>query len=151
MVLVASAARSTAERKPLLGFLIFLSDISMSTPIRPRAPPTHRNHGPFHLASDRKHARPIARILVYPVQVNRAFDGRHMDKDENDRGQCYCNLWVESPHVLEKLGLPRGYCGFCSRCGKPGHLRHAPEGPFTDARCDFHFDDALGRLRRGSE
>ena len=114
MVLVASAARSTAERKPLLGFLIFLSDISMSTPIRPRAPPTHRNHGPFHLASDRKHARPIARILVYPVQVNRAFD-RPTDSDELDQeyssrcgaGDRQCVAGLNADHRLVHGGRYR--------------------------------------------
>jgi hypothetical protein len=31
--------------------------------------------------------------------------------------------------------------------GQPGHLRHAPEGPFNDARCDEHFDEAITELK----
>jgi len=55
-------------------------------------------------------------------------------KSKNKRG-CYCGSFDEV--YLEEKQIPRGYCGFCSSCGKPGHLRHAPGiAPYTDAWCD---------------
>jgi O-acetyl-ADP-ribose deacetylase len=68
------------------------------------------------------------------------FDGEvrivRLRKVLNARG-CYCSLWEKSPQTLEKQGVPRGYCGICERCGKPGHLRHAPgTAPYTGAWCD---------------
>ena len=48
---------------------------------------------------------------------------------------CYCFLWHEDRQLLEKEGLPYGYCGWCG-CGKLGHTRHAPTGPSTAAWCD---------------
>jgi hypothetical protein len=56
-----------------------------------------------------------------------------------ERG-CYCIAWETEPKLFETLGYPRGFCGFCQRCGKPGHTRKVP-GPFsfTGAWCDFHF------------
>ncbi len=54
----------------------------------------------------------------------------------NRRG-CYCSLWHSKPALLESQGVPRGYCGLCIRCGRPGHLRHAPGAiPATLAFCD---------------
>jgi len=54
----------------------------------------------------------------------------------NERG-CYCDLWQKSPQTLEKQGVPRGYCGICEICTKPGHTRHAPGAtPYTGAWCD---------------
>jgi hypothetical protein len=52
---------------------------------------------------------------------------------------CYCSLWDTSPEVLRDQNVPAGFCGLCSVCGLPGHLRHAPDGPYTDAWCDRHF------------
>lgn len=50
---------------------------------------------------------------------------------------CYCGLWGTNPASLEKQELNEGYCGFCVRCGEPGHTRHAPGGrPLTAAWCD---------------
>jgi len=32
---------------------------------------------------------------------------------------------------------PLATCGDCDRCGRPGHVRHAPNGmPYTAAFCD---------------
>jgi hypothetical protein len=32
------------------------------------------------------------------------------------------------------------YCGFCEKCGKPGHTRHFPgAAPYTGTRCDYHY------------
>jgi hypothetical protein len=54
----------------------------------------------------------------------------------NERG-CYCDLWEKNPESLIAQGIPRGYCGICIRCGKPGHLRQAPGAtPVTLAWCD---------------
>jgi hypothetical protein len=50
---------------------------------------------------------------------------------------CYCGLWETGPATLLARGLPPGYCGFCSMCGKPGHTRHFPgTSPYTGSWCD---------------
>jgi hypothetical protein len=55
-------------------------------------------------------------------------------------GWCYCGLWEKSPETLEKQGVPKGYCGMCIVCGKPGHTMHFPgSAPFTGAWCKFHY------------
>jgi len=55
-------------------------------------------------------------------------------------GWCYCSLWEKSPEALENQGVPRGYCGKCIVCGKPGHTLHFPGAtPFTGAWCKFHY------------
>lgn len=57
----------------------------------------------------------------------------------NKRG-CYCELWDKNPAYFEERGVPRGYCGFCETCEKPGHIRHFPGGvPYTGCWCDFHY------------
>ena len=57
----------------------------------------------------------------------------------NKRG-CYCDLWDKNPTSLIEQGVPLGYCGICTRCGKPGHLRQAPGAtPVTLAWCDSCF------------
>ena len=57
----------------------------------------------------------------------------------NERG-CYCGIWEKNPSFYESQGVPRGYCGFCMKCGKPGHTRHFPGAvPFTGCWCDFHY------------
>lgn len=64
------------------------------------------------------------------------------DRDHPDPAEpsCYCDLWEKSPRMLEEQGVPRGYCGLCTVCGKPGHLRHFPGAfPFTGAWCDKHY------------
>jgi len=53
---------------------------------------------------------------------------------------CYCNLWKKHPQILEKQGVPPGYCGLCDLCGSPGHLQHFPGAvPFTGAWCKKHY------------
>lgn len=50
---------------------------------------------------------------------------------------CYCGLWDKDPSHYKKEGLPLGFCGFCERCGKPGHTRHFPGPlPYTGSWCD---------------
>lgn len=57
----------------------------------------------------------------------------------NERG-CYCGIWEKNPKLLESQGIPRGYCGLCEKCGRPGHARHFPGAvPYTGAWCDFHY------------
>ena len=57
----------------------------------------------------------------------------------NKRG-CYCELWDRNPDHFESRGVPRGYCGFCQTCSKPGHTRHFPGVvPCTGCWCDFHY------------
>jgi hypothetical protein len=69
-----------------------------------------------------------------------------MTRDVDNRGPCYCDLWVTSPETLRSQNIPHGFCGSCIECGKPGHLRHSPEGPFTVAMCDAHFDAVIARM-----
>jgi hypothetical protein len=58
---------------------------------------------------------------------------------ENERG-CYCDLWEKDPAQFEDEGVPRGYCGLCETCGRPGHTRHFPgNSPSTGCWCDSHF------------
>lgn len=53
---------------------------------------------------------------------------------------CYCGIWDKNPSFYESKGVPRGYCGFCTKCGKPGHIRHFPGAvPFTGCWCDYHY------------
>src|SRR5262245_6050144 len=60
--------------------------------------------------------------------------------DEPNRRGCYCSLWDTDPQLLEAQVIPRGYCGLCQTCGKPGHTRHFPGAvPYTGAWCDFHY------------
>lgn len=60
-------------------------------------------------------------------------------EEAQERG-CYCGTWDRNPRAFEELGLPRGYCGMCDVCGRPGHLRHFPGAvPFTGAWCDRHW------------
>jgi hypothetical protein len=57
----------------------------------------------------------------------------------NKRG-CYCGLWDTKPEVLEQQGVPYGYCGFCEKCGRPGHTRHFPGAvPYTGCWCEYHY------------
>ncbi len=50
---------------------------------------------------------------------------------------CLCSLWETNPQLLEKQGLPHGYCGICELCGDPGHTRHYPGPvPITGVWCD---------------
>ena len=51
---------------------------------------------------------------------------------------CYCALWDTSSEFHLSRGYPRGFCGTCERCGKPGHTRHFPGPvPYTGAWCDW--------------
>jgi hypothetical protein len=60
--------------------------------------------------------------------------------EEARRRGCYCELWDTDSQVYESRGLPRGYCGFCERCGQPGHVRHFPGSvPYTGSWCDAHY------------
>ena len=57
----------------------------------------------------------------------------------NKRG-CYCGIWDTNPAHFESQGVPRGFCGFCETCNKPGHTRHFPGSvPYTGCWCDFHY------------
>ena len=66
-----------------------------------------------------------------------------IESPKNKRG-CYCGTL--SKEFLSEHGIPDGYCGTCSVCGQPGHLRHAPGcHPYTDAWCDKCFRPAWVR------
>ena len=55
-------------------------------------------------------------------------------------GGCYCGLWETKPGTLEEQGVPRGYCGLCQVCGKPGHTLHFPGAvAFTGSWCKRHY------------
>ena len=57
---------------------------------------------------------------------------------ESDRN-CYCVQWERNPAPLEREGIPRGFCGLCERCGRPGHTRHHPGAPSTGTWCNHHY------------
>lgn len=58
---------------------------------------------------------------------------------ESERN-CYCDLWKTNPSVLEKQGIPRGFCGLCKKCRKPGHTRQHPGViSYTGSWCDHHY------------
>lgn len=60
--------------------------------------------------------------------------------DHAEARGCRCGLWKTNPGVLEREGLPRGYCGFCGMCGKLGHTRRFPGVVNTrGAWCDRHY------------
>lgn len=49
--------------------------------------------------------------------------------------QCYCGS-LDSAFLREQ-NIPKGFCGTCERCGKPGHTQHFPGPvPYTGAWCD---------------
>lgn len=49
-------------------------------------------------------------------------------------------MWETRPQTLIDRGVPRGYCGLCSICEKPGHIRHYPGSvPVTGCWCDEHY------------
>ena len=53
---------------------------------------------------------------------------------------CYCELWERNPERMEKEGIPRGFCGLCRVCRKPGHTMPFPgSAPITAAWCRFHY------------
>lgn len=66
-------------------------------------------------------------------------------------GHCYCGLWSKKPAALEKRGIPRGFCGLCDVCGKPGHILHFPgAAPYTGAWCKKHYYMTMVLHPRGS-
>jgi hypothetical protein len=76
--------------------------------------------------------RRLARALGYAAMSN-----TKAPQSKSERW-CYCGSLDYS--YLEENKIPVGYCGICSSCGKPGHLRHAPGcAPYTDAWCDSCF------------
>lgn len=63
-----------------------------------------------------------------------------MSEREDTSRDCYCDLWQTNPKSLELQGVPRGFCGRCQTCGRPGHIRHFPgAAPFTSCWCDAHY------------
>ena len=54
------------------------------------------------------------------------------------RNPCYCGSIPEES--LAEQGVPKGFCGLCEICTKPGHLQHFPGSvPYTGAWCDSCF------------
>jgi len=77
--------------------------------------------------------------LPFEAVVQAAVAAENTVAEPNARG-CYCGLWDTHPEVLERRGVPRGYCGLCRVCGRPRHLRHFPgAAPATLAWCDWHY------------
>ena len=63
-----------------------------------------------------------------------------MQQTDPAERSCYCGLWLTRPEFFEKQGIPRGFCGLCQICGKPGHTRHFPGAvPYTGSWCDHHY------------
>jgi hypothetical protein len=55
---------------------------------------------------------------------------------------CYCQERESNPELAENMkNIPKGYCGICEICGKPGHMRAHPREPTTGAWCDEHWND----------
>lgn len=53
---------------------------------------------------------------------------------------CYCGICHTHPELFREQRLPEGFCGWCEKCGKPGHARHFPGAvPYTGAWCDRHY------------
>jgi hypothetical protein len=53
---------------------------------------------------------------------------------------CQCSLWATKPDFLASQGVPKGYCGRCEVCGRPGHTRHFPgSSPITGAWCERRY------------
>lgn len=45
-------------------------------------------------------------------------------------------LWQRNPEVLRNQVMPEGFAGFCSRCGKPGHVTHNSSSAGTEVWCE---------------
>jgi len=76
----------------------------------------------------------------HEAQKKMVVDESEKGKPRNTIKDCYCDLWDKNPDVLEKQGVPRGYCGLCQLCGKPGHTRHFPGAvPYTGTWCEWHY------------
>ena len=45
-------------------------------------------------------------------------------------------LWQKNPELLRNQVLPEGVVGFCSRCGKPGHLNHPADASSAEVWCE---------------
>ena len=57
---------------------------------------------------------------------------------------CYCEERKINPKLAEKMkNIPKGYCGLCEVCEKPGHLRAHPRLPTTGEWCDKHWNELL--------
>ncbi len=77
------------------------------------------------------------------------FKRWRIDKWPPDR--CYCDLWKKNPKILIKQGVPEGFCGFCDRCGEPGHVLHFPGAlPVTLGWCRKHYYRAMMLHQLGS-
>jgi hypothetical protein len=62
-----------------------------------------------------------------------------LTEEARQRG-CYCGTWDTNPEAFESAGIPRGFCGFCQVCGRPGHTRHFPGAvPYTGCWCERHW------------
>jgi len=62
-----------------------------------------------------------------------------LHEEARERG-CHCGAWDTNPEAYRALGYPYGSCGFCERCGRPGHARHFPGAvPYTGCWCDYHY------------
>lgn len=58
----------------------------------------------------------------------------------HEETDCYCDLWKTDAQALIDEDVPEGYCGLCSICGRPGHIRHYPgSSPYTGSWCDAHY------------
>ena len=75
--------------------------------------------------------------LVLKIMTEEAsltdFDGEVYIVVRNARG-CYCGML--DTKILEQKNIPKGYCGLCDECGRPGHLRHGYSVPITQVWCD---------------
>ena len=73
------------------------------------------------------------------VQSSKAYIVYIYMEKLNERS-CYCDLWDKDPSILEKQGVPKGFCGLCEKCHKAGHMRHHPGAvPYTGSWCDHHY------------
>lgn len=56
--------------------------------------------------------------------------------DTENAKNCHCDLWEKDPQTLKDQGIPKGYCGICEFCQKPGHTMTHPGRPCSVSWCD---------------
>lgn len=62
--------------------------------------------------------------------------GSHIEESPETENPCYYCATIDSKERSAR-GVPDGYCGICSICGKPGHIQHFPGPiPYTGIWCD---------------
>lgn len=57
---------------------------------------------------------------------------------------CYCKERESNPKLADTMeDIPKGYCGLCEICGKPGHTCAHPRLATTGTWCDEHWNELI--------